>query len=233
VEGGVTIRFGPTARVIFDLDGTLVDSVPSLTEAGNALLAEFGRAPLDPGTVTGFVGNGMGKLVERMLRATGGVPESGLDAALERFRAIYGADPLSGTVVYPGVRGCLEALAGAGHGLAVCTQKADAPALAILRGLGLMPPLTGFTGGDSLAVLKPDPAMLRHAAAQLPPGPAMMVGDSEIDAATATAAGVPFLFFSGGYCHVPPETLGARARFDDFAELPALVEALAGEPVRA
>jgi phosphoglycolate phosphatase len=221
------------ARIVFDLDGTLVDSVPTLAAAGNALLSELGRAPLDADTVTDFVGNGVAKLVERMLHASGGVPETGLPSALARFRAIYDADPLTGTTLYPGVHDSLAALKAAGHGLAVCTQKANAPALAILRGLGLMPPVTGFTGGESLDVLKPDPAMFRHAAAQLPQGPAIMVGDSEIDAATARAAGVPFVFFGRGYCHVPPGALGARARFDDHADLAALVDSLAADLAEA
>jgi phosphoglycolate phosphatase len=214
------------ARIVLDLDGTLVYSAPSLAAAGNAMLAEIGRAPLDLPTVIGFVGNGVAKLVERMLRASGGMPPEGEAPHLARFRAIYGADPLTGTEPYPGVRDSLAALAGAGHGLSVCTQKGTAFAQAILEGLALMPPITGLTGGDSLDVLKPDPRMFWHAADQLPPGPAMMVGDSGTDAATARAAGVPFLLHAGGYCNAPRETLGAWAAFDAFDALPGLVAAI-------
>ena len=106
---------------------------------------------------------------------------------------------MTGTVAFPGVREALAALAAAGHGLGVCTQKPNAPAVTILRALGLMPPIAALTGGDSLDVMKPDPRMLAHAAAQLPEGPVIFVGDSEVDAATAEAAGVPFLLHTEGY----------------------------------
>ena len=125
------------ARIVFDLDGTLVDSVPSLAAAANALLAELGRDPLPPAQVMGFVGNGISKLVERVLAATGGVPDVGHEACLARYREIYFADPVTGTEAYAGVRDALAALAADGHGLAVCTQKSNAPAEAILTALDL------------------------------------------------------------------------------------------------
>lgn len=214
------------ARLVFDLDGTLVHSAPTLTAAANALLAELGRPPVPEATVLAFVGHGMRRLVERLLERTGGIPGGDVAPHLAAYRRRYDADPLTGTTLYPGVAAALDRLAAQGHGLAVCTQKADAPARAILAGLGLAPPVTGFTGGDSLpGFLKPDSRLFRHAADQLPPGPAIMVGDSETDAATARAAGVPFLLHLGGYNHVPPEALGAAASFADFAELPGLVAA--------
>ena len=97
------------------------------------------------------------------------MPAAAVDPHLAAYRRRYDADPLTGTVGLSGrARRRSRALAAAGHGLAVCTQKADAPARAILAGLGLMPPITGFTGGDSLpGVLKPDPRIFRHAADQL------------------------------------------------------------------
>lgn len=213
------------ARIVFDLDGTLVHSTPTLAAAGNALLAELDREALDVVTVRGFVGHGVRVLVQRLLAATGGVPGGDVAPHLERFRAIYAADPLTGTEPFPGVPATLAALAAAGHGLAVCTQKPNGPTLAILRGRALMPPITGFTGGDSLpGVLKPDPRMLAHAAAQLPPGPLVYVGDSETDAATAAAAGAPFLLYTEGYRDRPVESLPHAATFCDFADLPGLVD---------
>ncbi len=217
------------ARLIFDLDGTLVHSAPTMTAAANALLAGIGRPPVPEATVLGFVGHGMRRLVERLLEHTGGVPGGAPDPHLAAYRRHYDADPLTGTTVYPGVNAALARLAGAGHGLAVCTQKADAPARAILAGFGLMPPIAGLTGGDGAGVLKPDPRIFRHAADQLPPGPAIMIGDSETDAATARAVGAPFLLHLGGYNHLPPQTLGATAAFADFADLPGLVAATIGQ----
>jgi phosphoglycolate phosphatase len=216
------------ARIVFDLDGTLVDSAPSLTAAANRMLAEIGRAPLEVATTRGFVGHGVAVLVERVLNHTGGVPVGGAAPHLARYRDIYYADPVSGTAVFDGVPAALAALDAAGHGLAVCTQKPCLPARTILRALGLMPPITGLTGGDSLAVLKPDPRMLAHAAAQLGEGPLVYVGDNEVDAETAAAAGVPFLLHTEGYRHAPPSALRHVAAFSDFAELPDLVARLLG-----
>lgn len=211
------------ARIIFDLDGTLVDSASSLAAAVNAVLKEIGRPALPVETIKSFVGNGIAKLVERALAANGGAPVDGLDPCLSRFREIYFSDPVTGTVVYEGVHPALAELAGDGHGLAVCTQKSMVPAQKILESLRLMPPITGLTGGDSLDALKPDPAMLWHAADQLAPGEVVYVGDSGTDAKTAEAAGVPFLLHAHGYCHEPLESLAAVAIFDHYSEIPDLV----------
>jgi phosphoglycolate phosphatase len=177
-------------------------------------------------TVLGLVGHGMRRLVEGLLRHVGASTDD-LDADLARYRRIYEADPVGGTAAYSGAPAALDRLAAAGHGLAVCTQKPDAPARAILAGLGLAPPITGFTGGDSMpGVLKPDARLFWHAAAQLPPGRAIMIGDSETDAATARAAGVPFLLHRPGYRHASVAEIAPDAAFDDFRDLPALVAGL-------
>lgn len=214
------------ARIVFDLDGTLVESAPTIAEAANRLLAELGRAPLPIASVLAFVGHGMPSLVARVLAETGGVPGGDLAPHVARYREIYGEDPVTGTVAYDHVSEALGALAAAGHGLAVCTQKADLLALAVLRSLDLMPPITALAGGDSVGVLKPDPRMFHFAADQLGDGPAVMVGDSETDAATARAAGVPFLLRRGGYHHGPEAAMAADGAFDDFRELPGLIEAV-------
>jgi phosphoglycolate phosphatase len=214
------------ARIVFDLDGTLVHSNPTLTAAGNALLAELGRAPVSDAVCAGFVGHGARVLVERLLEHSGGIPDGDVAPHLARFRAIYAADPVTGTSPYAGVAEALRALSAAGHGLAVCTQKPNGPALVILRALGIMPPVAAFTGGDSLDVLKPDPRMLHHAADQLPPGPVILVGDSDVDAALAEAAGVPFLLHTEGYRRATVGALLHAAAFADFAELPDIVAGL-------
>lgn len=214
------------ARIVFDLDGTLVDSAPTLAATGNRMLAELGREPVSLEICISFIGHGVRHLVGRLLEHTGGLPPEGGEPWFRRFGVIYDADPLTRTVVYPGVHAALGALAAQGHGLGVCTQKFVAPARSILEGLDLMPPIRGLTGGDSVGVLKPDPRMLAHAAGQLPPGPILYVGDSLTDAETAQAAGVPFLLHGRGYRRQPVEALPHAAVFDDFADLPALVAAL-------
>ncbi|MGB0497305.1 MAG: HAD-IA family hydrolase [Rubricella sp.] len=212
---------GPRARIVFDLDGTLVDSAPSLCAAGNAMIAEMGRAPVEVDTYKRFVGRGMRKQIEGLLAHTGGVPED-FEGRFARFREIYDADPLVATRPYPGVGEALAALAGQGHVLGVCTQKAQAPARAILTGLSLMPPIAALTGGDSVATLKPDPAMLAHTLSQMPgDGPVLFVGDSETDAETARRADVPFLLHLNGYRH---GEVAARAAFAAWSDLPHLIE---------
>ena len=213
-------------RIVFDLDGTLVHSLPGIAASANALLAELGRPALPLATVEGFVGRGARVLVARMLEASGGEVRGGIEAAFARYLEIYLADPVSGSTPFPGVAETLAALARAGHGLAVCTQKPIAPTRRILTELRLMPPVTGITGGDSTGVLKPDPRMFHHAADQLPPGPAVMVGDSETDAATARAAGVPFLLHTRGYRRTSVAAIAPDAAFDDWRALPELVAEL-------
>ena len=209
--------------LIFDLDGTLVHSAPSLCAAGNALLAELGRAPVSLETYIGFVGKGMRRQVEGLLAHTGDVPGE-FEAHFARFRETYDADPLVATKAYPGVVAALERLAGRGHRMGICTQKAGAPARAVLEGLGLTRFFEVITAGDTLDVLKPDPAMPAHTLAGLGGGPALFMGDSETDAATARAAGMPFVLHALGYHHGALADMGADAVFEAWDEVPRLVE---------
>jgi phosphoglycolate phosphatase len=213
------------AAVVFDLDGTLVHSAPDIHAAACAALAALGRPPLDLATVTGFVGNGTAVLMRRCLDATGGGDAALHAAALAQFSAAYAADPATLTRPYPGVEGALAALAAAGVPMAVCTNKPQALAAAVLERLGLNPPFALLVGGGAGHPLKPDPAGLLDCIARLgaTPATALYVGDSETDAATARAAAVRFALFAGGYRHAPVAGLGADLIFDRFDRLPALV----------
>lgn len=218
-----------TRAVIFDLDGTLVDSVPDIHAAVAAFLAERGHAPLDLATVTGFVGNGVPKLLERVLRTVGERHDAVAVAAAEpRFLAIYGAAPSALSSLFPGVAEALAALAAAGFRLGVCTNKPAEPTHQVLADFGIISRFAAVVGGDSLPQRKPDPAPLRRVADLLGVEMAAVtyVGDSEVDAATAAAAGVPFLLFTEGYRKTPAEKLPHLARFDDFARLPGLLRNL-------
>lgn len=215
--------------IVFDLDGTLVDSVPDLHAAVAAFLAERGHAPLDLATIIGFVGNGVPVLLERVLRAVGEAADAeSLEAALPRFNAIYGAAPAALSQLYPGVAAALEALAAAGHPLGVCTNKPEEPARRIVEEMGIAGFIAALTGGDTLAARKPDPAPLHHTAGLLQAEltSVVYVGDSEVDAATAAAAGVPFVLFTEGYRKSPVAEIAHHAALNDFAELPGLVAAL-------
>lgn len=219
----------PIRALVFDLDGTLVDSAPDIHAATAAFLAERGQRPLDLATITGFIGNGVPVLVERVLRAVGEAadPQS-VQAALPRFNAIYGADPSSLSRLYPGVAEALAELRRAGLLLGLCTNKPAATARQVLADFGIAACFAAVVGGDSLAERKPDPAPLRQVARLLAVelSAVAYVGDSEVDAATAAAAGVPFLLFTEGYRKTPVEALPHLQRFDRFAQLPALLSGL-------
>jgi len=207
--------------IVFDLDGTLIDSAPDLHAAAEQMLRNLGRPAVTLGQVTSFIGNGVPKLVERCLAATGGVPAPELQAkALALFRRFYDAAPVALTRPYPGVPEMLDRFAAAGFRLGVCTNKPRGPAEAILAALAIGRYVGAVVGGDTLTVIKPDPAPLRLCFERLEAGVAKFyVGDSETDAATARAAGVPFLLFSGGYRKSPAEAMGAALVFDRFDEL--------------
>lgn len=209
--------------IIFDLDGTLVHSAPDLHRAAEAMLAEIGRPSVTLEQVTGFVGNGVPKLVERCLDATGGQPEDGGAAALSIFTRHYNADPTALTRPYPGVVELLARLAEAGTALGVCTNKPEMPARRMLSDLDLARHFGSVVGGDTLARKKPDPAPLGRCLADLgiAPSGALYVGDSETDAATADTAGLPFALFTQGYRKTPVDELPHTFAFDHFADLGA------------
>ncbi len=209
-------------QLVFDLDGTLVDSAPDIHAAVSRMLADEALPPLDLATVTSFVGNGLPKLVERVITHIGldmrqhpRLTKSTLDH--------YSAASSDLTRPYPGVVAVLTALQQAGHPMAVCTNKPEAPARAILRDLGLEPFFSVVIGGDSLPVTKPDPAPLHACIAALGGGPTVYVGDSEVDAATALAAHVPFALFTEGYRKTPVADLPHATQFADFLTLPAVL----------
>lgn len=213
------------SAVLFDLDGTLVHSAPDIHAAANAMLAEAGAAAVDLPTVQGFIGEGAAVLVARLMAARG-LPPGRHEELLARFRAAYDTAPARLTRPWPGVPGALAALARAGHALGVVTNKPEAPARAVLAALGLAEHIAVVVGGDSLPVRKPDPGPLIHALAALGAADGIFVGDSEIDAAAAAAAGLPFALFTRGYRRAPAEAIAAALHFDDFAGLPAALAAL-------
>lgn len=218
----------PEELIVFDLDGTLIDSAPDLAAALNRLLAAEGRAMLPFGQVRAMIGNGAQKLVERGFAATGGPPED-LQAATDRFLAIYGRALACHTRLYPGVEETLDHLAAGGARLALLTNKPQAPTLAILEELRLAhwfaPDLV--LGGDAGPPKKPDPAGLQTllATAGVSPDRAVMVGDSAADVGAARAAGVFSIAVAYGYAQGRPEDLGADRLIAAFPDLIAALQA--------
>ncbi|MFZ9685271.1 MAG: phosphoglycolate phosphatase [Gemmobacter sp.] len=214
--------------IIFDLDGTLVDSAPDIVGAGNALLADEGAAPIPFAVARGFIGAGADVFVRRMMAAAGMAEDAARQARLhaaflDRYEGAVGA-----TVLYPGVLGALDALAAGGWRIGICTNKPERPTAALLRHFGLGPRFAAVIGGDTLSVRKPDPAPLAAAIAALGGLPSVFVGDSETDSETARRAGVPLALYTEGYRKTPLGALHHDAAFSDFAELPEIAARLLG-----
>ncbi|MCL6285464.1 phosphoglycolate phosphatase [Ruegeria sp. 2012CJ41-6] len=208
--------------IVFDLDGTLIDSVPDLAAAVNLTLTARGLPELDLTTIIGFVGNGLPKLVERVM--THGGVDMGLHSKLTRITLDnYMRAPTARTVLYAGVRDMLEAFTTSGNALGICTNKPEAAARQVLDALDLSRFFAVVVGGDTLAQRKPDPAPLLHVFEQLGAGPRFYVGDSEVDAETAQRAGVPFALFTEGYRKSPVASLPHQLAYADSGTLPALI----------
>lgn len=207
----------PFAALAFDLDGTLVDSVPGIAAALDAVLRADGRPALGAAATRRLVGEGAPRLLAQAAAATGR-PWADPDAALQAWLHAYAAAEPAGTTPYPGADALLRHLAVAGVPLALVTNKPAAPTRAILQRLGWAAHFRAVVAGDTLPQRKPDPAPLRAAHAALGAA-APLVGDSPIDAATARAAGVPFIAFRCGYAPGPVEDLRPDAIFDGPAHL--------------
>jgi phosphoglycolate phosphatase len=175
--------------VVFDLDGTLIDSRRDLAESVNALVVERGGRELPLDTVTAMVGEGAALLVRRALTAAGLEPD--VESALPRFLDIYDQRLLVHTVPYPGTLDMLDTVRAAAR-LAVLTNKPQHHTERVLRGLQLSPYFSDVVGGDTAHGRKPDPAGLRYLISQAngAASTTTMIGDSAIDLRTARAAGV-------------------------------------------
>jgi phosphoglycolate phosphatase len=222
----------PLPALIFDLDGTLVHSVPDLRVAANKLLAEDGRRALSDNEVQSMVGNGVRKLVERCYRATGGLAdgEAALDSLVPRFMVHYDAHPADLTRPFEGVIEALDQLQAAGHRMAVCTNKPEGAARAILDHLDLSRFFDAVIGGGSTPHLKPHPEPVLAALRLMNAAPtdAVFVGDSENDVGAGRAAGLRVICLSFGYRHCPAEDLGGDVLIDHFGDLSAAVAKVQG-----
>lgn len=218
------------AGIVFDLDGTLVDSAHDLAASASELVEGYGGSPLDVATVVPMVGEGAKVLVERALRHAGLDPAT--PGALDRFRAIYGRRLLDQTRPYEGIAEVLALLTRLGP-LSVLTNKPGDASNALLEGLGLRGFFTEVIGGDGPYGRKPDPAGLRALLTRTG-GRGVFIGDSPVDAHTAQAAGCPFILAAYGFGVVKFE--GATPAWASVArharELVSLVETLTLDAAR-
>jgi phosphoglycolate phosphatase len=221
--------------VLFDLDGTLLDTAADIAEALNRTLAEQGLPPIAPSEVRRMIGRGSPMLIERASASFGRVLDEPAKAAmLERFFHHYGYLEESGEFKakpYAGAAECLRALHEAGLRTAVVTNKHERFAVGLLKALGLFGWVDRVVGGDSFPLRKPDPAPLLFACEQLgvAPAHALMVGDSINDVQAAHAAGIPVICVPYGYNEgQDPRQLPCDAFVESLADLPGLL--MGGEP---
>ncbi len=196
----------PAEAVLFDLDGTLLDTIADLAEGANRMLAELGRPLRTLDEVHSFVGKGIPNLVRRCLTENTQATEAEIDAALPVFRRHYAEVNGRATRIYPGVLETLAALREQGRRLAVVTNKAEAFTLPLLERMGIAGHFDAVVSGDTLPVKKPDPAVLFHACRLLgvDAGRTVMIGDSANDALAARGAGMPVLLVTYGYSEGMP-----------------------------
>ncbi len=214
--------------LIFDLDGTLVDSAPDLRQALNLMLAQFGRRPLALDEVEGMTGDGMLPMVHRAFAATGeALPDTQSYERFQVFIAHYRSQKPDASQIYPGVMEALARFHAAGVRLGVCTNKQEAATLRLLEGLDLKRLFTFVAGGDTFTVHKPNPGHVNGVIEKLgvPAGGCVMIGDSVNDVLAAHGAGIPCVVVTAGYGQAP-ETLGADKLIRGFAELTAALETL-------
>ncbi len=207
--------------VLFDLDGTLIDSLPDVQAAANAVLDGFELPGLARDVVAGFVGLGEQVFVDRLIAATDLQPSDRAEV-MTAFIAAYKQAALQ-TKTFPHVAEALAALQSHRVPMGLVTNKPRGPLLPTLESADLGRFFDVVVAGDDLAVRKPDPAPVRHAMERLGVSDCVYVGDSETDAATAANAGVPFILFTEGIRLSPVEDLPHAERFSDFADLPGLI----------
>jgi phosphoglycolate phosphatase len=208
--------------VIFDLDGTLVDTAPDILAYLNEMLAELDRPGLDIDALRSMVGDGVRTLLIRGLEASGGVPDDlDIEGLFQRYLERYTEEPVRLSRPYPGMVDALESLSTGGLRLGVCTNKPQAPTDRLLQRLDLDAYFPVAIGGDALPTKKPDPAHLLAVLDRLNVDPlrAALIGDSATDLNTATAAGVPCVLMSYGYTAVPAADLGADRVVDHAGDL--------------
>ncbi len=217
------------ATLVFDLDGTLVDTAPDLVATLNHILGEQALPAVTAGQFRPLISLGARHMLVEGLKLAGETrSDQQLDGLFERFLDYYAKNVAVESAPYPNVVDVLDAARDAGARLGVCTNKREDLSRALLRALELHDRFDAILGRDTLDVCKPDPRHLTETIARAGgrSDRAIMIGDSNADVAAAKAAGVPVVAVSFGYSKTPAHALGADAVIDDYAELTALLPGL-------
>jgi phosphoglycolate phosphatase len=213
--------------LIFDLDGTLVDTAPDLLGATNAVLRREGRHTVEPATLRHMVGFGARSLIEQAMAATGApVEASRLPALVELFLTHYRSHIADESTTFPGVEQTLEHLQAEGRPLGVLTNKPQEMADLLLRALNLDRFFPVVYGAGRMSYVKPDARIFHDVVRELGGGRGVMIGDSITDVATGRAAKAPVILVSYGYTPEPAHSLGGDLVTDDFTTIPLLVNFL-------
>jgi phosphoglycolate phosphatase len=222
--------------IVFDLDGTLIDTAPDLIDTLNVTLKREGLPPVRFGDARPMIGGGARGMIERALTAEGRMAgKADIDRMFKEFIEHYSAHIADRSRPYPELETTLDRLAAAGYRLAVCTNKIEWLAVKLLKTLDLARYFATICGQDTFGVQKPNPEILlgtiRRAGGE--PAQAVMVGDSGTDVRTARAAKVPVIAVDFGYTEVPIATLQPDRIISSYAELPGAISAITAAQTKA
>ena len=219
----------PAPTIVFDLDGTLIDTAPDLIDTLNTILSRHDVSPVAFAEARTMIGAGVKPLLQRALASKGKqFPPNEIDRLFGEYLEIYAAHIADRSRPFPGLEKALDAMTAQGCTLAVCTNKLEWLSVKLLKELRLAQRFAAICGQDTFTMRKPDPDMLRLTIVRAggDTGHAVMVGDWMTDVATARAAGIPVVAVDFGYTETPPAQLGADRLISHFDALPAALHDL-------
>lgn len=215
--------------LVFDLDGTLVDTAPDLVDTLNVVFAREGMPPVPYDEARTMIGGGAKAMLVSGLEAEGrAVTPELVDRLFNDFLAYYADHIAVRSRAFPGLTEALDVLSARGHRFAICTNKLESLSLLLLRQLGLAARFAAICGQDTFGVQKPDPEILHRTitSAGGAPGNAVMIGDSATDIRTARAAGIPVIAVDFGYSERPVAEFAPDRVISHFTQLPDVLTAL-------
>jgi phosphoglycolate phosphatase len=212
--------------IVFDLDGTLIDTAPDLVDTLNVVFAQEGLPPVAYETARNLIGGGARQMIARGLEAEGrSITPAGLEKLFADFIEHYSEHIADRSQPFPGLVDALDALEAVGCRFAICTNKLERLSVSLLEKLNLASRFAAICGQDTFAIQKPDPEVLRRTilAAGGNLAHAIMIGDSATDIRTARAAGVPVIAVDFGYSEQPMSELNPDRIISRYEQLPAII----------